>query len=95
MLWRPIWVGIVALTLGACSQPQRTEDQEPKRTVAVADTAPAAPAGLVDGVLAERSGIQGAIRVEQRDGRRLLIIGNTIHAAVSHSPPCFTTSAPT
>lgn len=82
MLWRRMWVVIVAATLAACSQPRRAENKEAPRAVAAAE---AAPARLTDGVLAERPGIQGPIRVEQRDGRRLLIIGDTIHAAVPWS----------
>jgi hypothetical protein len=82
MLWRQISAVIAVAALAACSQPRRTEDKEPTRVVAAADTA---LAPLVDGVLAERPGIQGPIRVEQRDGRRLLIIGDTIHAAVPWS----------
>lgn len=81
MLWRRIPAVIVVATLVACSQPQRAGKEA---TRVVAPTA-AAPVPFVEGVLAERPGAQGPIRVEQRDGRRLLIIGDTIHAAIPWS----------
>jgi len=88
MRWR-IRVAIAAICLAACSQPQRSEHQEAARA-AVKESPQAAvldPAAsrVADGVLAERAGLHGPIRVEQRDGLRLLIIDNTVQAAVPWS----------
>ncbi len=66
------------LLLASCSQPpQNGEEKRPAPTATAAAPAPR------DGVLARATARDGAhIRVEQRGGRRLLYIGDTVHAAV-------------
>lgn len=66
-----------ALIAAACSQPPREGGEERAAPPAAAS----APAG--DGVLARATARDGTpIRVEQKSGRRLLYIGDTVHAAV-------------
>jgi hypothetical protein len=72
----------------ACSQPRgdsRSDERDDGAGSAVPllvdASAPSAPVG--DGVLADVPGQRRRIRVEQRDGRRLLYIGNTLHASVA------------
>lgn len=87
MRWR-IRVAIVAISLVGCSQSQRGEPREAARAaVKEPSQTPVldAAAGVADGVLAERAGLQGPIRVEQRGGLRRLIIDNTVQAAVPWS----------
>jgi hypothetical protein len=68
---------LAAAALAACSQPPRDGGEE-----RAAPSTAAAPAAA-DGVLARATARDGSpIRVEQRDGRRLLYIGDTVHAAV-------------
>ena len=64
------------LLASSCSQPPRDGDEQ--------RAAPTPAAGPVsDGVLARATARDGSpIRVEQKDGRRLLYIGDTVHAAV-------------
>jgi SAM-dependent methyltransferase len=64
------------LLASSCSQPPRDGEEERP-----APTTGAAP--VRDGVLARATARDGSpIRVEQKDGRRLLYIGDTVHAAV-------------
>ncbi|HTM22791.1 MAG TPA: methyltransferase domain-containing protein, partial [Kofleriaceae bacterium] len=70
-------LGLV-VAAAACSQRTAAVDREP--TPAAAD---AGAAAVADGVLARVAGAAGPIRVEQRAGRRLLYIGDTLQAAVA------------
>jgi spermidine synthase len=77
------WIWGVAMVMAACSPRQHAENKEAPRA-ALVDSTPA-PARVADAVLAERAGLQGPIRIEQRGGRRLLIIDDVIHASVPWS----------
>jgi SAM-dependent methyltransferase len=68
-------IAALVLTVG-CSKPPAAEDR-----ARGSGAAPAA-APVADGVLAEVAGASGPIRVEQKAGRRLLVIGDTVHASV-------------
>ena len=74
--WARILAAAACLAAG-CSQPPRDRGEERGAPT----TTTAAPAR--DGVLAQATARDGSpIRVEQRGGRRLLYIGDTVHAAV-------------
>ena len=87
---RSIAIAAAVVALAACSQPQRTERRDRDAVTASAGDAstastPTAPAPSPTGgdqVLAEVPGTQGPIRVVQRGDRRLLLIGDVVHAAV-------------
>ncbi len=78
---RPIAACAFLLLASSCSKPPRDGEEERP-----APTTSAAAAPVRDGVLARATARDGSpIRVEQRDGRRLLYIGDTVHAAVPWS----------
>jgi SAM-dependent methyltransferase len=73
---RKRWLVSWAVVAVACSKPPAPEER-------AREPAPVAAAPVADGVLAEVAGAGGPIRVEQRGGRRLLVIGGTVHASVA------------